>query len=151
MITRSRKLSLKLVYQLTHKTMICRSKCRPLNRSSIATNRCISSSSPATHAFAPAIFSIQSGLYAQFPVIRAVVNDSSPDGRLSKSFAAARCLEATQGASSLLELHAGGSHDEGFMRSSSAATVFCSHCGTDLCACLWPVGESPGRRNSEGA
>jgi hypothetical protein len=54
------------------------------------------------------IFSIQSGLYAQFPVIRAVVNDSSPDGRLSKSFAAARCLEATQGESSLLELHAGG-------------------------------------------
>jgi len=40
MITRSRKLSLKLVYQLTHKTMICRSKCRPLNRSSIGTNRC---------------------------------------------------------------------------------------------------------------
>jgi hypothetical protein len=29
------------------------------------------------------IFSTQSGLYAQFPVIRAVVNDSSPDGRLS--------------------------------------------------------------------
>ena len=28
------------------------------------------------------IFSIQSGLYAQFPVIRAVVNDSSPYGRL---------------------------------------------------------------------
>src|SRR5437899_786757 len=46
MITRSLKLSLKLVYQLTHKTMICRSKCRPLNRSSIGTNRCISSSSP---------------------------------------------------------------------------------------------------------
>src|SRR6266852_512898 len=53
MITRSRKLSLKLVYQLTHKTMICRSKCRPLNRSSIGANRCISSSSPATLAFAP--------------------------------------------------------------------------------------------------
>src|SRR5882672_3193435 len=53
MITRSRKLSLKLVYQLTHKTMICRSKCRPLNRPSIGTNRCISSSSPATLAFAP--------------------------------------------------------------------------------------------------
>jgi hypothetical protein len=35
------------------KTMICRSKCRPLNRSSIGTNRCISSSSPATLAFAP--------------------------------------------------------------------------------------------------
>jgi len=29
------------------------SKCRPLNTSSIRTNRCISSSSPATHAFAP--------------------------------------------------------------------------------------------------
>ena len=54
------------------------------------------------------IFSIQSGLYAQFPVIRVVVNDSSPDGRLSKSFAAARRLEATQGESSLLELQAGG-------------------------------------------
>jgi len=53
MITRSRKLSLKLVYQLTHKTIICRSKCRPLNRSSIGTNGCISSSSPATLAFAP--------------------------------------------------------------------------------------------------
>src|SRR5450631_2086905 len=48
MITRSRKLSLKLVYQLTHQTMICRSKCRPLNRFSIGTNRCISSSSPVT-------------------------------------------------------------------------------------------------------
>src|SRR5260370_12476803 len=57
MITRSRKLSLKLVYQLTHKTMICRSKCRPLNSSSIGTNGCISSSSPATHAFAPDPFS----------------------------------------------------------------------------------------------
>jgi hypothetical protein len=45
---------------------------------------------------------------SQFPVTRAVVNDFSPDGRLSKSFAAARCLEATQGESSLLELHAGG-------------------------------------------
>src|SRR6266566_3382069 len=29
--------------------------------------------------------------------------------------------------------------------------VFPSHSGTDLCACLWPVGESPDRRNSEGA
>src|SRR5215467_14648424 len=48
MITRSRELSLKLVYQLTHKTMICRSKCRPLNTSSIGANRCISSSSLAT-------------------------------------------------------------------------------------------------------
>ena len=37
-----------LAYQLTHKTMICRSKCRPLNRSSIGTNRCISSSSSPT-------------------------------------------------------------------------------------------------------
>jgi hypothetical protein len=53
MITRSRELSLKLVYQLTHKMMICRSKCRPLNRPSIGTNCCISSSSPATYAFAP--------------------------------------------------------------------------------------------------
>src|ERR1035438_6775833 len=53
MISRSRKLSLKLVYQLTHQMMICRSKCRPLNRSSIGTNRCISSSSPASLAFAP--------------------------------------------------------------------------------------------------
>ena len=33
--------------------LICRSKCRPLNRSSIGTNRCISSSSSATLAFAP--------------------------------------------------------------------------------------------------
>src|ERR1700694_5306927 len=51
MITRSRKLSLKLVYQLTHRTMICRSKCRPLNRSLIRTNRCIPSPSSATPAF----------------------------------------------------------------------------------------------------
>src|SRR3989475_7488650 len=29
--------------------------------------------------------------------------------------------------------------------------VFRSHSGTDLCACLWPVGESPDRQNSEGA
>jgi len=41
MITRSRELSLKLVYQLTHKMVICRSKCRPLNRSSIGLNDCI--------------------------------------------------------------------------------------------------------------
>jgi len=54
------------------------------------------------------IFSIQSGLYAQFPVIRAVANDSLPHGGLSKPFAAARFPEATQGESSLLELHAGG-------------------------------------------
>src|SRR5713101_4938167 len=40
-ITRSRELSLKLVYQLTHKMMICRSKCRPLNRASIGANDCI--------------------------------------------------------------------------------------------------------------
>ena len=53
------------------------------------------------------IFSIQSGLYAQFPVIRGCERFLT-DGRLSKSFAAARCLEATQGESSLLELHAGG-------------------------------------------
>jgi hypothetical protein len=53
MIARSRKLCLKLVYQLTHKMMICRSRCRPLNRSSNGTNRCISSSSPATHVYAP--------------------------------------------------------------------------------------------------
>jgi hypothetical protein len=52
MITRSRKLSLKLVYQ-THKMMICPSKCHPLKRSSIGTNRCIPSSSSATLAFAP--------------------------------------------------------------------------------------------------
>ncbi len=53
MITRSRKLSLKLVYQLTHRMIISRSKCRPLNKSSIGTNRRISSSSPGTDAFAP--------------------------------------------------------------------------------------------------
>src|SRR5438094_1604168 len=52
----SRKLSLNHVYQLTHKTRICRSKCRPLNRSAIGTNRCISSSSPATLAVAPEFF-----------------------------------------------------------------------------------------------
>jgi hypothetical protein len=40
-------------YQLTHKKMICRSKFRPLNTSSIGTNRCISSSSPVPRAFAP--------------------------------------------------------------------------------------------------
>jgi hypothetical protein len=34
--------------------------------------------------------------------------ESADSSRLSKSFAAARCLEATQGESSLLELHAGG-------------------------------------------
>src|ERR1700693_5004089 len=45
MITRSRRLRLKLVYQATHKMMLCPSKCRPLNRSSIGTNRCICSSS----------------------------------------------------------------------------------------------------------
>src|SRR5579863_8541798 len=43
MTTRARRLSLKLVYQVTHKMMICPSKCRPLNTSSIGKNRCISS------------------------------------------------------------------------------------------------------------
>jgi hypothetical protein len=50
MITRSRKLSLKLVYQLTHRMMICRSKCRPLNTLSFGTNPCTPSSSPATNS-----------------------------------------------------------------------------------------------------
>src|SRR6266481_1178293 len=37
--TQSRKLSLKLKYQRTHRTTISWLKCRPLNRSSIGTNR----------------------------------------------------------------------------------------------------------------
>jgi hypothetical protein len=37
-----------------------------------------------------------------------ILRESADSWRLSKSFAAARCLEATQGESSLLELHAGG-------------------------------------------
>ena len=41
MIIRSRRLSLKLVYQVTHEMMICPSKCRPLNTVSIGLNRSI--------------------------------------------------------------------------------------------------------------
>src|SRR6516165_10244982 len=46
MMTKSLKLNLKLVYQLTHRMMICPSKCRPLNNASTRANRCILSSSP---------------------------------------------------------------------------------------------------------
>src|SRR5215470_10862908 len=38
MITRSLKLNLKLVYQLTQRMMICLSKCRPVNGASTETN-----------------------------------------------------------------------------------------------------------------
>ena len=55
MITRSRRLSLKLVYQVTHKMMIFRSKWRPLNTVSIVLNRCIPQHRPGAgeDAFAP--------------------------------------------------------------------------------------------------
>src|SRR6516165_3798352 len=53
MMTKSLKLNLKLVYQLTHRMMICPSKCRPLNNASTGTNRCILSSSPDRALFAP--------------------------------------------------------------------------------------------------
>src|SRR6516225_6996358 len=53
MMTKSLKLNLKLVYQLTHSMMICPSKCRPLNNASTGTNRCILSSSPDHDRFAP--------------------------------------------------------------------------------------------------
>ena len=46
MITKSIKLNLKLVYQVTHRMMICPSKCRPLNSTSTGTNGCILPSSP---------------------------------------------------------------------------------------------------------
>jgi len=39
MITRSLKLNLKLLYQLTQRMMIWPSKCRPLNSLSTETNR----------------------------------------------------------------------------------------------------------------
>src|SRR5215471_19146692 len=45
MITRSLKLNLKLVYQLTQRMMICLSKCHPLNNASTKTNRRILPSS----------------------------------------------------------------------------------------------------------
>jgi hypothetical protein len=45
-ITKSLRLNLKLVYQLTHRMMICPSKCRPYNSASTGTNGCILSSSP---------------------------------------------------------------------------------------------------------
>ena len=53
MMTKSLKLNLKLVYQLTHRMMICPSKCRPLNNASTGTNRCILSSSLDHDRFAP--------------------------------------------------------------------------------------------------
>jgi hypothetical protein len=53
MMTKSLKLNLKLVYQLTHRMMICPSKCRPLNNASIGTNRSILSSSLDHDRFAP--------------------------------------------------------------------------------------------------
>src|SRR6516225_5390700 len=45
MITKSLRLNLKLVYQLTHRTMICPSKCRPLNSASTGPKGCILPSS----------------------------------------------------------------------------------------------------------
>jgi hypothetical protein len=53
MITRSLKLNLKLVYQLTQRTMICLSKCRPLNNASTETNRRTLLSSFIAERFAP--------------------------------------------------------------------------------------------------
>jgi hypothetical protein len=53
MMTKSLKLNLKLAYQLTQRMMICPSKCRPLNRTSLGTNRSILSSSPDHGLFAP--------------------------------------------------------------------------------------------------
>jgi hypothetical protein len=53
MMTKSLQLNLKLVYQLTHRMMICPSKCRPLNNASTRANRCILSSSPDRALFAP--------------------------------------------------------------------------------------------------
>src|SRR6516162_2029500 len=53
MITRSLKLNLKLVYQLTQRMMICLSKCRPLNNASTETNRRILPSSFIAERFAP--------------------------------------------------------------------------------------------------
>src|ERR1700680_417789 len=46
MITKSLRLTLKLVYQLAQRMIICPSKCRPLNSDSTGTNRCILPSSP---------------------------------------------------------------------------------------------------------
>jgi hypothetical protein len=51
--TRSRKFSLKLKYQRTQGTTISWSKCRPLNGSSVGTNRTICLSSSVLCAFAP--------------------------------------------------------------------------------------------------
>ena len=45
MITKSLRLNLKLVYQLTQRTMICPSKCRPLNTASTGLKGCILPSS----------------------------------------------------------------------------------------------------------
>src|SRR6516165_8235598 len=56
MITRSLKLNLKLVYQLTQRMMICLSKCRPLNNASTETNRRILPSSFIAERFAPEPF-----------------------------------------------------------------------------------------------
>jgi hypothetical protein len=53
MITRSLKLNFKLVYQLTQRTMICLSKCRPLNNASTETNPRILPSSLIAERFAP--------------------------------------------------------------------------------------------------
>src|SRR5260370_21491379 len=53
MITKSLKLNLKLVYQLTQRMMICPSKCRPLNSASTGTNRCNSAIIPDQAVFAP--------------------------------------------------------------------------------------------------
>src|SRR5262249_25847078 len=53
MITKSLKLNLKLVYQLTHRMMICPSKCRPLNNASTGQKGCILPSSPDRGLFAP--------------------------------------------------------------------------------------------------
>jgi hypothetical protein len=53
MMTKSLKLNLKLVYQLTHRMMICPSKCRPLNSVSTGLKGCILSASPDRDLFAP--------------------------------------------------------------------------------------------------
>jgi cyclase len=74
MMTKSLKLNLNLVYQLTHRMMICPSKCRPLNNASTGTNRCILSSSPDRALFAPEPSCSTHGSWSR------IVRDMPPSG-----------------------------------------------------------------------
>jgi hypothetical protein len=70
------------VYQLTHKMMICPSKCRPLNTVTIGLNRCIPHHRRAVGAFAP------EPIIIRMSAIRKLAGEAADNGVLRPELAA---------------------------------------------------------------